>query len=80
MSNNPEFIFDYDVLKWIDSENLPLNAFRFNHKSKIIFKYSPEQYKIIQDNLEIFGNNKIGRSQVVKVTKDEFLYRKAHHV
>ena len=80
MNNNPEFLFDYDIPRWLNSENLPLNSFKFDNPQKIIFKYSPERQKVIQDNLKIYGNNKIGRSQVVKVTRDKSLYRDAHFV
>ena len=76
MKTNPEFLFRYDILEWMKNGDSLLDSFRLNEQIKISFNLSSEQYKLVQDNLSIFGNNKIGRSQVIKVVRNSLLYRK----
>ena len=76
MKTNPEFLFKYDILEWMKNGDSLLDSFRLNEQIKISFNLSSEQYKLVQDNLSIFGNNKIGRSQVIKVVRNSLLYRK----
>ena len=75
METNPEF--DYDILAWMNSKEVSfLNSFELDKKLKIIFELTEDQYKTVEDSLDIFGHNKIGRSQVIKVVGQNKLWRK----
>jgi tRNA A37 methylthiotransferase MiaB len=51
VDTNPEFIFNYDVQKWLDNTtNLPLSYFK-TPSCKIMFCLTNEQYKLVQENL-----------------------------
>ena len=77
METNPEFDYDYDILAWMNSQAVSfLSSFELDKKLKIIFELTEEQYKTIEDSLDIFGHNKIGRSQVIKVVGHHGLWRK----
>ena len=72
----PEFLFNYDFIKWVnDSNDIPLESFRLPHPSKIQFKLTDEQYKLVQEQLEIFGDTPVGRAQVIKRISVEMLWR-----
>ena len=56
MDTNPEFVFGYDVMKWLNNTtNLPLSDFK-NPSSKIMFCLTDEQYQLVQENLVTHGN------------------------
>ena len=77
MEHNPKYDFDYDVSKWLENNsNLELEAFRFPKKSKIEFILSREQFRIVQDNIDMYGNTPAGKSQVIKRLPRKFLWRK----
>ena len=77
METNPEFDYDYDILAWMNSHVVSfLSSFELDKKLKIIFELTEEQYKTVEDSLDIFGHNKIGRSQVIKVVGQNKLWRK----
>ena len=77
METNPEFDYDYDILAWMNSQVVSfLSSFELDKKLKIIFELTEEQYKTVEDSLDIFGHNKIGRSQVIKVVGQNKLWRK----
>ena len=76
MATNPEYDFEYDVISWlIDKNNFPLNHFKLNSISKIIFKLTDEQFKIVQDNIEVYGNTDVGRSKALKMIPIQKLWR-----
>jgi len=75
MSTNPEFDFEYDLINWLKNENKSLTNFKMNTETKIKFILNEKQFKIVEDKLEIFGNNKSGRSQAIKRTPVEMLWR-----
>ena len=47
-----------------------------NDELKIKFMLNEKQFKIVEDKLKIFGNNQVGRSQAIKRTPVEILWRK----
>ena len=56
MDTNPEFVFGYDVTKWLNNTtNLPLSNFK-TPLSKIMFCLTSEQYQLVQENLIANGN------------------------
>ena len=77
MKTNPEFLFDYVILTWMNTGvTSSIKSFKLNKKSKIKFSLTQEQYDVLEDKLNIFGHDKIGRSQAVKWVSDRFLWRK----
>jgi len=77
MNNNPKYDFDYDVSKWlINKSNHELEQFRFPKKSKIEFILSDEQFRIVQDNIDMYGDAPAGKSQVIKRLPRKFIWRK----
>ena len=56
MDTNPEFVFNYDVMKWLNNvTDLPLSNFK-TPLSKIMFSLTNEQYQLVQENLITNGN------------------------
>jgi len=77
LKTNPEFLFDYDILTWMNTGvTSSLKSFKLNKKSKIKFSLTQEQYDVLEDKLNIFGHNKIGRSQAVNWVAHHLLWRK----
>jgi len=77
MQTNPEFKFNYDISNWLkDNNSNSLDQFKMNDNIKIKFILSEKQFKNFEDKLEIFGKNQIGRSQAIKRTPVEMLWRK----
>lgn len=75
----PESEFHYDLIAWLkDDDDLKLEKFRLTKPSRIKFILTLEQYKLVQDKLNIFGNTTVGRSQAIKRTPLEMLWRKPH--
>ena len=73
----PESEFHYDLITWLkDTNDLKLEEFKLTVPSRIKFILTPEQYKLVQDKLNIFGNTPVGRSQAIKRTPIEMLWRK----
>ena len=77
LKSNPEFLFDYDILTWMNTGvTTPLKNYKLNKKSKIKFSLTQEQFDVLEDKLDIFGHNKIGRSQAVNWLPHHLLWRK----
>lgn len=76
MSTNPKFAFEYDVNRWLnDTEEKPIENFRFPTPLKIEFKLTETQFKMVEDELEIHGDNPTGRSLVIKRVPYKMLLR-----
>ena len=77
MDTNPEFIYNFDILAWMNTGvESSLSSFKLNNEHKITFKLTDEQYKIVQDKLDIFGHDKIGRSQTINRIAHHQIWRK----
>jgi hypothetical protein len=74
MSDNPEFHFNYDVGKWINSESKLFN-FKHNVQAKLKFILTRKQNVMIQDKLQIFGNSSTGLLQTIKRIPRQNLWR-----
>jgi len=77
METNPEFIFSYDVPKWLDdnSEKIPLDECVLRNKTKAIFRLTDEKFKIVEDNLNLFGTTFNGYYKGLKMLPQHVLYR-----
>ena len=77
MKTNPEFLFAYDITKWLsdESDNLFLKDCKLSSPHKMIFRLTDEQFKIIQDTLEMYSNTIIGKTKVLKMVSQQTLWR-----
>jgi len=74
---NPEFIYTFDILNWMNTGiESSLSSFKLNTKSKITFELTDEQFKVIQDKLNIFGHDRVGRSQTINRIAHHQIWRK----
>ena len=77
MNTNPEYLFEYDIISWLNSvSGKPLKDFKNDSPKKIVFQLSDEQFKFIEDKLDIFGDTTEGKSQVIKRSSMDLLWRK----
>jgi len=75
IDTNPTYLFRHNIKKWLESDNCPLKDFLFNKPTRIEFRFSKEHYQILQDHLDEYGNNRMGRSKFVKYVAIEDLLR-----
>ena len=76
MLTNPKFSFRYNISQWLDDLNdLPVDNFQFDDIQSIVFSYSDEQNKVIQDNLNFYGDNLIGKTKALKAIPFQQLWR-----
>jgi len=77
MMTNPEFEFDYDIVKWLkDPKELSLSNFKLPTPYRIRFQLTEEQFKSIQDTLEMYGDTKVGRSKALRMISSTNLWRR----
>ena len=74
MNTNPEFILEYDVKKWLLNKK-PLKYFKFSSPVNTIFTITDEQYKIIQDTLDVYGDSLVEKTKVLKMIAQHHLWR-----
>ncbi len=75
METNPEFIYDYDILTWLNTGESSLTNFKNKKKLKIWFKLTDEQFTTVEDNLNIYGHTSTGRSQLLKIVAEPNWWR-----
>ncbi|MGY5151484.1 MAG: radical SAM protein [Candidatus Nitrosopumilus sp. bin_6a] len=77
MTTNPEYVFNYDIEKWLDDklEILSLDEFRVDEPFKLIFNLTDEQFNIIKDNLELFGDSTVGYTKALKMVPERMFWR-----
>ena len=77
MTTNPEYVFHYDIDKWLDDklEISSLDEFRVDVPFKLIFTLTEEQFNIIKDNLELFGNSTVGYTKALKMVPERMFWR-----
>ena len=77
MTTNPEYVFNYDIDKWLDDklEISSLGEFRVDQPFKLIFTLTDEQFNIIKDNLELFGNSTVGYTKALKMVPERMFWR-----
>jgi hypothetical protein len=81
MLTNPQYTFSYDVTKWLsDNNGLLLKEFKLTLPTTIVFEYTEEQNKIIQDNLDFHGDNLIGKTKALKVIPFQMLWRRPYGI
>lgn len=76
MLTNPKFSFRYHIPSWLDDiHGLHINNFKLDSLQTIVFSYTKEQSKVIQDNLDFYGNNLIGKTKALKAIPFQQLWR-----
>ena len=76
LDTNPEYEFEYDIPSWLSPKtDLKLNNFKLNTKLKISFQLDDEQFKMVQDNIDIYGHSRIGKSKTLKMLPNQKLWR-----
>ena len=67
LTSNVEYNFDYDISKWLsDHSQLLLDDFQFKNSTKIVFKFTDEQYKASHDEIERYGESTSGFAKVIR--------------
>ena len=77
MMTNPEYVFNYDIDKWLDenSDQLLLDEFKLSKPLKITFVLTNEQFQIIHDNAELFGTTLVGYTRALKHVHERIFWR-----
>lgn len=77
LETNPEFNFNYDIDKWLDDklDVSSLDKFILSKPIKLKFSLTDEQYKIIQDNVEVFGHTTVGYTRALKHVQEKMFWR-----
>lgn len=75
MKTNPEYEFHYDVKKWVNEKNdSDIEKFKIL-PTKFSFILSKEQFNIVQDNIEVYGDSQVGKSKALKMIPIQKLWR-----
>jgi len=73
---NPEFEFEYDVQRWLnDPHEETIEHFKLSTLTKFAFKLTETQFKLVEDELDVHGDNSTGRGQVIKRVPINMLLR-----
>jgi len=77
MQTKLKFFYDYDIMVWINTGiSSSLSNFKNKKRKQITFQLTDEQFNLVEDNLDVFGNTPTGRSQVIKVIPESKLWRR----
>ncbi len=74
---NPEFSFNYDIDKWLNEklDISSLDEFKLVKPLKFQFSLSDEQFRIIQDNVDLFGHTTVGYTRALKHVQERMFWR-----
>jgi len=76
LSNNIDYVFTHNVQKWVsDNNDLSLNHFQFTSPTKIMFCLSEKQFKLLQEELDTYGNLRITKAELIKRLPIQTLWR-----
>ena len=76
LDTNPEYEFEYNIPSWLSPKtNLKLDNFKLAAKLKISFQLDDEQFKMVQDNIDVYGHSRIGKSKTLKMLPNQKLWR-----
>ena len=77
LDTNPEYEFEYNIPSWLSPKtNLKLDNFKLSAKLKISFQLDNEQFKMVQDNIDVYGHSSIGKSKTLKMLPNQKLWRR----
>jgi radical SAM superfamily enzyme YgiQ (UPF0313 family) len=67
MNTNPEFTFNYNIMKWLNGTNgISLSSFKLSSPIRVAFELTDDQFKVVEDELDLRGNSDVGRSHALK--------------
>ena len=77
MNTIPKFLFKYDITKWLSDKSnvLKISECKLNIPIEISFNLTEEQFKIVQDTADMYGNSLIGRTKTLKMVSQQSLWR-----
>nr|AIF24102.1 Fe-S oxidoreductase [uncultured marine thaumarchaeote SAT1000_24_E05] len=76
LDTNPEYEFEYNIPSWLSPKtNLKLDNFKLATKLKISFQLDNEQFEMVQDNIDVYGHSRIGKSKTLKMLPNQKLWR-----
>lgn len=75
-NTNPKYSLYYDVESWISNDTKKLIDFKFYSSKEFIFSLSDEQFHIVEDELDVHGDNSTGYGQLLKRVPHKMLWRK----
>ena len=77
LETNPQYYFDYNIPTWLSPKNnLKLDNFKLEKKLKVSFEIDDEQFKMVQDNIDVYGHSRIGKSKTLKMLPNQKLWRR----
>ena len=77
LETNPQYDFEYNIPTWLSPKNnLKLNNFKLEKKLKVSFEIDDEQFKMVQDNIDVYGHSRIGKSKTLKMLPNQKLWRR----
>jgi hypothetical protein len=80
-STNLKFEFHYDIPSWLrDSNYTKLDQFMFQSPNMINFVFMDEQYKIVQDTLDTYGESITGIGLTLSRISSPMLWRTPTHL
>ncbi len=81
MKTNPEFTFHYDMKKWLDdsSDKLSMDECILRNPLRGIFKLNDEEYKVVEDSLNLFSRTFNGYYKGLKLVPQYVLYRDLYY-
>ncbi len=77
MNTNPKFLFKYDITKWLSDKSniLKISECKLNAPIEMSFNLTDEQFKIVQDTSDMYGDSLIGRTKTLKMVSQQSLWR-----
>ena len=77
LKTTPQYEFEYDIPSWLSPKNdKKLNNFKLEKKLEISFQLDDEQFKMVQDNIDVYGHSRIGKSKTLKMLPNQKLWRR----
>ncbi len=77
LETNPQFEFEYNIPTWLSPKNnTELYNFKLDKKLLVSFQIDDEQFKMVQDNIDVYGHSRIGKSKTLKMLPNQKLWRK----
>ena len=77
LDTNPTYDFEYDIPSWLTPKNnKKLDNFKLDSKIKISFELDDDQFKMVQDNIDVYGHSRIGKSKTLKMLPNQKLWRR----
>jgi radical SAM superfamily enzyme YgiQ (UPF0313 family) len=77
METNSEVTLNYDIDKWLEDklDVSLLSEFKLSKPIKICFTLTDEQFRIINDNVKLFGHTTVGYTRALKHVQERMFWR-----